>query len=270
METTELSTIQEHDAELMNTLSDNTKVALIRDMFAKGCSDNEFAVFIELAKRYKLDPFARQIWAVKYGNNPAQIFIGRDGLLAIAHRSAVFDGLESGIRTNGNTISAWARVYRKDMSHPFEDEVFLEEYTTNQNLWKTKPKTMLQKVAEAHVLRKAFSVSGLYSPEEVPEAEYVVHEPTPAPASATQPQPPAEEPAQPAQPQTPPASRTPQTPKTSSSGRCTCGQPAMTGELREKYAENFSAILNHTLPANICEDCARKLWSDLIQNTKTA
>ena len=256
METTEISTIQEHDAELMNTLSDNTKVALIRDMFAKGCSDNEFAVFIELAKRYKLDPFARQIWAVKYGNNPAQIFIGRDGLLAIAHRSAVFDGLESGIRTNGNTISAWARVYRKDMSHPFEDEVFLEEYTTNQNLWKTKPKTMLQKVAEAHVLRKAFSVSGLYSPEEVPEAEYVVHEP--APASAPQQQAPAEEPAQ---PQTPPAS----VPR-----RCKCGQPAMTGELRERFAENFAGVWGYTMPEDICESCARKLWDEMMHNKKTA
>lgn len=259
-ETTEIQTINT-DAELMNTLSDNGKVALIRDMFARGCNDNEFAVFIELARRYRLDPFSRQIWAIKYGTNPAQIFVGRDGLLAIAHRTGVFDGLESGIRVNGNSISAWARVYRKDMSRPFEDEVFLEEYTTNQNLWKTKPKTMLQKVAETRVLRKAFSVSGLYSPEEMSDAEYVIHEPAPASASAPQHQTPAEEPAQPQAPQAPPAP---------APGRCKCGQPAMTGELREKFDENFRMVLNHTLPEGICEDCARKLWSDLMQNKKTA
>src|SRR5690554_5267475 len=75
---------------------DREKLQLIRDMFAKGASDNEFGVMIELARKYQLDPFARQIWLVKYGDNPAQIFCGRDGYLAIAHRSGVFDGMDAG------------------------------------------------------------------------------------------------------------------------------------------------------------------------------
>ena len=75
---------------------DREKLQLIRDMFAKGANDNEFGVMIELARKYQLDPFARQIWLVKYGYIPAQIFCGRDGYLAIAHRSGVFDGMEAG------------------------------------------------------------------------------------------------------------------------------------------------------------------------------
>lgn len=249
-ESTEIATTSTTDAELMNTLSDNGKVALIRDMFAKGCNDNEFAVFIELARRYRLDPFSRQIWAIKYGNNPAQIFVGRDGLLAIAHRTGVFDGLESGIRVNGNSISAWARVYRRDMSHPFEDEVFLEEYSTNQNLWKTKPKTMLQKVAEAHVLRKAFSISGLYSPEEVPDAEYVIHEPAPASASAPQSELAGQKPVA----ETAPAD--------SAKGCVYCGKAPLTGETLAKYTESFKRHLDFDLPTPICEECANKLWRE--------
>ena len=32
---------------------------------------HEFLLLMQLAKTYQLDPFAKQIWAVKYGNNPA-------------------------------------------------------------------------------------------------------------------------------------------------------------------------------------------------------
>ena len=149
------------------TTYDREKLQLIRDMFAKGANDNEFGVMIELARKYQLDPFARQIWLVKYGDSPAQIFCGRDGYLAIAHRSGQFDGIRSGSRVEDGELIGWCRVYRKDMSHPIEVEVYASEYSTGKNLWRDKPRTMIQKVAEAHALRRAFSISGLYSPEEI-------------------------------------------------------------------------------------------------------
>ena len=167
---------------------DREKLQLIRDMFAKGASDNEFGVMIELARKYQLDPFARQIWLVKYGDNPAQIFCGRDGYLAIAHRSGQFDGIQSGSRVEDGELIGWCRVYRKDMSHPFEVEVYASEYSTGKNLWRDKPRTMIQKVAEAHALRRAFSISGLYSPEEIdtgdrPEPRYVSEVPPATPTT---------------------------------------------------------------------------------------
>ena len=163
------------------------QIQLIRDMCARNCTDNEFLLLMQLAKTYQLDPFAKQIWAVKYGNNPAAIFCGRDGFLAIAHRSGKFDGMESGTRKDGDDLIGWCRVYRKDMSRPFEVEVSLSEYSTGKNLWQTKPKTMIVKVAESHALRRAFGISGLYSPEEIdtgdrPEPRYVSEVP---PASPT-------------------------------------------------------------------------------------
>lgn len=163
------------------------QIQLIRDMCARNCTDNEFLLLMQLAKTYQLDPFAKQIWAVKYGNNPAAIFCGRDGFLAIAHRSGKFDGMESGTRKDGDDLVGWCRVYRKDMSRPFEVEVSLSEYSTGKNLWQTKPKTMIVKVAESHALRRAFGISGLYAPEEIdtgdrPEPRYVSEVP---PASPT-------------------------------------------------------------------------------------
>jgi len=143
------------------------QIQLVRDMCARDCTDNEFLLLMQLAKTYQLDPFAKQIWAVKYGNNPAAIFCGRDGFLAIAHRSGKFDGMESGTRNDEDDLVGWCRVYRKDMSRPFEVEVSLSEYSTGKNLWQTKPKTMICKVAESHALRRAFGISGLYAPEEI-------------------------------------------------------------------------------------------------------
>lgn len=164
------------------------QIQLIRDMCAQNCTDNEFLLLMQLAKTYQLDPFAKQIWAVKYGNNPAAIFCGRDGFLAIAHRSGKFDGMESGTRKDGDDLIGWCRVYRKDMSRPFEVEVSLSEYSTGKNLWQTKPKTMIVKVAESHALRRAFSISGLYAPEEIdtgdrPEPRYVSEVPSATPTA---------------------------------------------------------------------------------------
>ena len=170
------------------TTYDREKLQLIRDMFAKGANDNEFGVMVELARKYQLDPFARQIWLVKYGDSPAQIFCGRDGYLAIAHRSGQFDGIQSGSRIEDNELIGWCRVYRKDMSHPIEVEVYASEYSTGKNLWRDKPRTMIQKVAEAHALRRAFSISGLYAPEEIdtgdrPEPRYVTEVPPATPTT---------------------------------------------------------------------------------------
>ena len=150
------------------------QVQLIRDMCAKDCTENEFLLLMQMARTYQLDPFAKQIWAVKYPNAPAAIFCGRDGFIAIAHRNGNFDGMESGTRTDENDeLIGWCKVYRKDMSHPFVVEVPFSEYVQRNKqgevtkFWREKPKTMITKVAESHALRRAFGISGLYSPEEI-------------------------------------------------------------------------------------------------------
>ena len=147
------------------------KYELVKEQFAKGCTDNEFQVFLELSNKYGLDPFARQIWAVKgYGSSPAQIIIARDGYLAVAHRSGQFDGMsdpEYETDEKGKVIHVRIRVYRKDMSHPFTGDAWDDEDNLHQSVWNKRQRTMLLKVAESRALRKAFSVSGTYCPEEL-------------------------------------------------------------------------------------------------------
>ena len=151
-------------------------IELIRNVSAPKCTDSEFRLLLYQAKTYGLDPLKKEIWAVKYQDGkPASIFVGRDGHLAIAHRSQMFDGMESGTRMDGIELIGWAKVYRKDMRVPFSVEVSAKEYNRGQGTWNTHPRTMIQKVAEAQALRRAFAIHGIYSPDEMSEPEK--HEP---------------------------------------------------------------------------------------------
>lgn len=166
---------------------------LVKATVADNATTEEFQLLCHMAVRFNLDPLLRQIWLVKYGKKPAQIFAGRDGFLSFAHRSGQFNGMKTEVERvempikvekygkdfDGNKkrmtverewqYKAVCTIYRKDAEHPFVVEVYEEEYTTCANLWLEKPRTMLGKVSESQCLRKAFDISGLYSPEEMPE-----------------------------------------------------------------------------------------------------
>jgi len=169
----------------------NDQIQLIKATVAKGCTDDEFKLFIYTASKYGLDPLVKKIWCVKYGTEPAAIFAGRDGFLQKAHESGKFDGMKTTIRIEpvafskkikkkgyGGKQDEWVefkketqlvatcQVWRKDMSHPFEREVWEEEYSSGLANWAKTPRTMIGKVAEAQCLRLAFDISGIYSEEE--------------------------------------------------------------------------------------------------------
>jgi len=156
------------------------EMILLRNVIAKGCTEPEFKLMMYMAAQYGLDPLLKQIWGVKRNEKSAAIiFVGRDGMLAIAHRSGKFDGMNSGVTYatdkdgKEHPVTAWCEIWRKDMTHSFKTEVRFDEYVQPvpisgyQGLWQTKPSVMIIKVAESVCLRKAFSVSGLYSPEEI-------------------------------------------------------------------------------------------------------
>jgi len=160
----QVSPQQQHQAVIE---FDADKIKLVRDTVAQGCTETEFQLLLYQARTYQLDPLRREIWAIKYDPaRPASIFTGRDGFLKIAHASGQFDGMESGVREHDTGLVGWAKVYRKDMSHPFSVEVYEKEYNTGRGQWQKMPRTMIQKVAESQALRKAFAINGIYSQEE--------------------------------------------------------------------------------------------------------
>ena len=167
-----LEVMRENTRMIPKQLSwDEEQLILLRATCAPNATDPEFKKLLYLSQQWQLDPMLREIWLVKFGQSPAQIYAGRDGFLKIAHRSGHFDGMKTVVNYDekGSPVSATCTVWRNDMTHPFESNVLFVEYSTNQNLWKTKPSVMIGKVSESVALRKAFSVAGLYSPEELGE-----------------------------------------------------------------------------------------------------
>lgn len=158
---------------------------VIKRAVAKKASQDEFEMFMHLAKTYQLDPFQKEIFFWKYGNDTT-IMTSRDGYLKIANRHPQFDGLVSDVvhkndnfqRTlegvqhkygtdRGSIVGAYALVYRKDRKYPIYVFAPYNEYNANKNVWKQYPSAMILKCAESMALKRAFSVSGLVSKEEM-------------------------------------------------------------------------------------------------------
>jgi phage recombination protein Bet len=160
---------------------------MIRDSFANGASDSEFAVLMEVARSRRLNPLMRQIYFVKRydGQKRCEVWstqISIDGLRAVAERTGVYDGQSEPAYEydkDGKLKKCSVHVYRKDWS-PGRSAVgvaFFEEYAQTKrdggltSFWATKPHIMLAKCAEALAIRKAFpeDTSGLYVAEEMGE-----------------------------------------------------------------------------------------------------
>ena len=147
-----------------NTLAlwDNSEqLQEIRKLFAPKLSDIEFQIYVGLGKSTNLNPFLKEIWAVKFGKDkdgnelPAQIFIGRDGYRKAAQSHPEYDFHQSdavyendkfdvnngvinhtyGLTNRGKLIGAYCMTKRKSASKTQFVFCELEEYTTGQALW---------------------------------------------------------------------------------------------------------------------------------------
>ena len=134
-------------------------------------------LFIAIAIRNQLDPFKREIHAVPYWNSQKNaydlsIVTGYETYLKRAERSNKLNGWKcwtEGTIKDGD-LRAVIEIERKDWNKPLHHEVEFNEYNLDRGLWKTKPKTMIKKVAMAQAFRLAFpeDLGGLpYTADEI-------------------------------------------------------------------------------------------------------
>jgi phage recombination protein Bet len=144
-------------------------IATLKATVAQGLTDPEFALFAEHCKGTGLNPFKREVWAIKAGGR-LQIMTGLQGYLSIANSHTQFDGMEVEVDSDENPTKAIARVYRKDRRIPAEGVALMKEYRKETPIWRQMPRVMLTKVAKSIALREAFpqELNGTYTAEEMP------------------------------------------------------------------------------------------------------
>ena len=190
-----------NDDKVMNFKVGNDNVQLSINLVRRYLSgdnpnvtESEIIYFMKLCKARGLNPYIRDAYLIKYGNQPAAIIVAKDAVEKRAIQNPEYDGKEVGIyvenketgelikregsilrKNKEELVGAWCTVYRKDWKYPITKEVNFDEYiqkkkdgTPNTN-WENRPVTMITKVAIVQALREAFieELSGMYEAEEM-------------------------------------------------------------------------------------------------------
>lgn len=142
-------------------------------------TNQEFKMFSELCKVRKLNPFLKEAYIIKFGNQPAQLVVGKDAILKRAVKHSMFNGKQHGVivqtqegeiverkgtfkLATDTLVGGWAKVYRKDWEYPTEVTVSFDEVAQKKNdgnlnsNWSNKGATMVEKVAVVRALRETF------------------------------------------------------------------------------------------------------------------
>lgn len=164
-------------SQVISTNVDYKKLALdwIQNSNTK-LNDNEIQQFIMLCQMHGLNPFKREVYAIKYGNN-FNIVVGYEVYVKRALNSGLCNGFNTTFdKDSQGGLKCTATVYRRGMQHPIVHTCYLNEVKQNNSMWNTKPRMMLEKTTISQGLRRAFGdvIDGLpYTREEMPEGDVV-------------------------------------------------------------------------------------------------
>lgn len=152
-------------------------------------SDQEVVFFMNTCRQQKLNPTVQgEVYLIKYSkDDPAQMVVGKDAYLRRAFEHPDYICKNDGITVQrGNEIiqkegcclypgekliGGWCRVFytRRGQERTAYKEVALTEYDKGKANWKSKPATMINKVAISQCVRDAFpkDFEGVYSEDEM-------------------------------------------------------------------------------------------------------
>jgi len=174
----------------------DNQIELIKRTVAKGASNDELELFLHQCKKTGLDPLAKQIYFQKRTNNKTGqsnivVITAIDGYRLVAHRTGQYAGIDPTVfDSEENPKKATVTVYKMvgGVRCPFTASSRWDQYYPGDHqgaMWRKMPHLMLEKCAEALALRKAFpaELSGVYTHEEMEQAEQATVSLVPPPSA---------------------------------------------------------------------------------------
>ncbi len=163
---------------------DDQQLEIIRKTVAIGLRPEQFLLFIEVCKHYRLNPMARQIYGYQDGKGRMIVQTSIDGFRLMAERTGLYGGQigPEWCGPDGVWKDVWlekeppaaARVgiIRRGFDKPIWGVARYSSYAGTTPIWAKASDVMLAKCAESLGFRKAFpaEMSGLYTSEEMEQA----------------------------------------------------------------------------------------------------
>lgn len=175
-------------------------VPIIKRYICAQATDAEAFMFMQICRTLNLNPFLKEAYCIKYGNEAATMVVGKDTYLKRAFKHPRYKGHKAGIIVLHDRkvvtrpgsfyipeveklVGGWAEVYLMAPDDKKFIEVAINEYIQFKNekqqdgsykqvpnrFWREKPATMIRKVALSQALREAFPTefAGTYTAEEI-------------------------------------------------------------------------------------------------------
>ena len=168
-----------------------TPNSIVKNILTPGESlqESEYVKFMAICKARRLNPFAGDCHLTPY-KGKASVIVSKDYFLRTANRHDTYQGYEAGVIVKNGAgdieyregsfvlpddviIGGWAKVHDSRHEVPTYVTVSMQEYNLGQSTWKSKPATMIRKVALVQALRETYpdSYGGLYDADEMPPAD---------------------------------------------------------------------------------------------------